>query len=275
MLDIAQKYVEEHKIAFSTHPEPAKSKTKGIIFSRKPLTFKPVPLQLNGNPLPWIESAKYLGNTITSVPDGFGKDAKQKRGAYIERNCELLQEFPYAHPEVKCQINRIYNSSFSGSVLYDLTSTSVNQLVNSWSVSVRHMWGLPFQSHRYLIEELGGQHAESMMIIRYVKFIQSLTKSPKLCVQFLLQKVLKNVETVTGKNVAYINRKTGYRFDILSVTPNLLKRSLKFCEMKTEDKWRINMIKEVTDIKQNVLKLEGEGFSSEELDELIEYISTT
>ena len=113
------------------------------------------------------------------------------------------------------------------------------------------------------------------MIIRYVKFIQSLTKSPKLCVQFLLQKVLKNVETVTGKNVAYINRKTGYRFDILSVTPNLLKRSLKFCEMKTEDKWRINMIKEVTDIKQNVLKLEGEGFSSEELDELIEYISTT
>ena len=35
MLDIAQKYVEEHKIAFSTHPEPAKSKTKGIIFSGK------------------------------------------------------------------------------------------------------------------------------------------------------------------------------------------------------------------------------------------------
>ena len=39
MLDIAQKYVEEHKFAFSTHPEPAKSKTKGIIFSKKPLTF--------------------------------------------------------------------------------------------------------------------------------------------------------------------------------------------------------------------------------------------
>ena len=88
-------------------------------------------------------------------------------------------------------------------------------------------------------------------------------------------RVLENVETVTGKNFAYITRKTGYRFDILSVTPNLLKRSLKFCDMKTEDKWRINMIKEVTDIKQNVLKLEGEGFSSEELDELVEYISTT
>ena len=244
---------------------PSTLKTKGIIFSKKPLTFNPVPLELSGNPLPWIESAKYLGNTITSVPDGLGKDAKQKRGAYIERNCELLQEFPHAHPEVKCQINRIYNSSFPGSVLYDLTSPSVSQLVNSWSMSVRYMWDLPLQSHRYLIEQLGGQHAESMLIIRYVKFIQSLAKSPKMCVQFLLQKVLKNVETVTGRNVAYITRKTGHKFDILSVTPNLLKRSLKFCNMKTEDKWRVNMIKEVTNIKQNMLKLEG--FSTEELDD--------
>jgi hypothetical protein len=40
------------------------------------------------------------------------------------------------------------------------------------------MWGLPLQSHRYLIDEPDGQQAEFMMIIRYVKFIQSLTKSP-------------------------------------------------------------------------------------------------
>ena len=46
MPDIAQKHVEEHKIAFSTHPKPAKSKTKYIIFSKKTLTFNLVPLQL-------------------------------------------------------------------------------------------------------------------------------------------------------------------------------------------------------------------------------------
>ena len=32
MLDIAEKYVHEHSISFSTNPEPSKSKTKGIIF---------------------------------------------------------------------------------------------------------------------------------------------------------------------------------------------------------------------------------------------------
>ena len=93
-----------------------------------------------------------------------------------------------AHPEVKCIINRIYNSSFPGSVLYDLSFTT--QLINSWSVSTRHMWGLPLHAHRYLIEELGGQHAQSMMILRYVIFLQSITRSPKNCVQILLHKVI-------------------------------------------------------------------------------------
>ena len=54
-----------------------------------------------------------------------------KKARYIERSCEILQEFPFAHPDVKCNINRIYNSSYPGSVLYDLTSTSVSQQVNS------------------------------------------------------------------------------------------------------------------------------------------------
>ena len=122
MLDIADKYVSDHNISFSTDPEPKKSKTKGIIFTRTALRFSPAPLLLNGNLLPWIEEAKYLGNVLTSIPDGWSKDAKVKRAQYIERNCEINQEFPTAHPRVKCNINRIYNSSYPGSVLYYLSS---------------------------------------------------------------------------------------------------------------------------------------------------------
>ena len=97
----------------------------------------------------------------------------------IERTSELLQEFPYAHPEVKCKINRIYNSSFPGSVLYDLTSTSVNQLVNSWSVATRDTWDLPRDIHRFFMEELGGTHAKVMLYTRFVSFIQSTGRHSK------------------------------------------------------------------------------------------------
>ena len=139
MLNLASKYVEDHNISFSTNQDPNKSKTKGIIFSQKRLKYEPSPLVLNHNELPWVNRAKYLGNFIEDVPNGLQFDAKVKRAKYIERNVELGQEFQLAHPEVKCKINRIYNLSFPGSTLYDITLESVRQLVNSWSVSVRQM----------------------------------------------------------------------------------------------------------------------------------------
>ena len=83
MLNLAQEYVKEQNIAFSTDPEPTKSKTKGIIFTRRPLQFTPEKLQLDGNPLSWIENVKYLGNNVSSIPDGYAKDARQKRAQYI------------------------------------------------------------------------------------------------------------------------------------------------------------------------------------------------
>ena len=144
------------------------------MFSRKKLNFDPEPLVLNNDKLPWVHQAKYLGNEIEDIPNGLSKDARIKRARFIEKNMEICQEFGYAHPEVKCKINSIYNSSFPGSVLFDLSSDSVKQLVNSWSVSVRNMWNLPYNAHRYLIEQLAGEHAFSMLCIRFVKFMQSI-----------------------------------------------------------------------------------------------------
>ena len=91
MLSIAEKYAEEHKIAFSTHILPEKSKTKGIVFSKKPLTWSPAPLILCDTPLPWVSSAKYLGNFITSSVDGLSQDVRQKRAMSFPFPLHTLQ----------------------------------------------------------------------------------------------------------------------------------------------------------------------------------------
>ena len=96
-----------------------------------------------------------------------------------------------------------------------------------------------------------------------------------LCVQLLLQKVSRNVNTITGKNIEFILSETGRNFDLFSVQPNMLKKKLKFCEIKTEEKWRVGMIREIVNIRQNILTLEGEGFTPEEFYEIIQYVSTT
>ena len=169
------------------------------------------------------------------------------------------------------------NSSYPGSVLYDLSAESTSQLVNSWSVSTRHMWGLPLQAHRYLIEELGGEHAQTMLIRRYIKFLQNVKKSPKLAVQLLLQKVIGDLNTITGKNVRYILDKIGRQNDILTVNPDSLKNKLKFCEIDNADKWRVNLVKEIVNIKQNVLTFDQDDsfLSDDQLNDILVYISTS
>ena len=89
-----------------------------------------------------VKGGKYLGSRITSTMDGYSADTRIKRAQYIEKNCDLIQEFMFVHPQVKSKINMIYNSSFYGSILWDLASRNVKMLENSWSVSIRYMWDI-------------------------------------------------------------------------------------------------------------------------------------
>jgi hypothetical protein len=129
-----------------------------------------------------------------------------------------------------------------------------------------------------MIEQLGGQHAQSMLIIRYVKFLQSMKKSSKLAVQFLLQKVSNDVSTITGKNIRYILDRIGHGQDIFNVKTNWLKNNLKFCEIPEIEKWRVNFVEEIINVKQNILSIDHDNdsfFSSEQLSEILDYICTS
>ena len=77
MLQICEKYANDHNLKFSTDPNPQKCKTKCIAFLRKK---KDLPgLQLCGNNLPWVESGKHLGVNLNDQSDGLNYDMKIKR----------------------------------------------------------------------------------------------------------------------------------------------------------------------------------------------------
>ena len=52
--------------------------------------------------------------------------------------------------------NNIYNSSFFGSVLWDLFSPEAEKIESSWNRSMKIMMDLPYDTHRGLIEPLSG-----------------------------------------------------------------------------------------------------------------------
>ena len=85
------------------------------------------------------------------------------------------------------------------------------------------------------------------------------------------------METVTGKNIAYILKLSGYE-DINQVNSRNLSKIIQFDKMKEEDEWRVRMIREITNIKQNVLYLDpisNESFDNDQLNDIIDFVSTT
>ena len=104
-----------------------------------------------------------------------------------------------------------------------------------------------------------------------------VSKSPKLAVQLLLQKVISDPNTITGKNVRYILDKIGHHNDILTVNPDSLKTKLKFSEIAYADKWRVNFVKEITNIKQNVLTFDQDDsfLTDDQLNDILVYITTS
>ena len=61
--------------------------------------------------------------------------------------------------------------------------------------------------------------------------------------------------------------------DIFGVNPLLIKKNLKFNNITEENAWRVNLVKELTNVKQNILTLDNHknSLTIEEFDEILEY----
>ena len=114
------------------------------------------------------------------------------------------------------------------------------------------MWELPRQTHRKFIEPLGGVHAKTMIYSRFLKFIQSITKGKKRAPLYLLEIIKNNTQTITGRNIRIILNELDKR-NIEEVTVEEVKTNVKLKEIPEEELWKLNVIKELTDVKQKNL----------------------
>ena len=213
----------ENNLKFSTHVDPKKSKTKCIHFSKqKPELAK---IELNGDLLPWVDSALHIGNTLERS-NSFAKDLTLKRGDFIGRIHSILQEFYFANPLVKMKMFSIYTTSFYGSSLWNIFDGPCDRLYSAWNIAVRMAFDLPRDCHRYFIEEISElPHPQVMLAKRFLKFHETLQKSMKLSVRFLSELSGGNLVTTHGKNLKNIqNRCEG------NVTSRNLLKSLRFAE---------------------------------------------
>ena len=58
-------------------------------------------MMLCGNPLPWLDKLLHLGSIVTNQTDGGQQDMKQKAARYVDKNCNINQEFNFSHPSCR------------------------------------------------------------------------------------------------------------------------------------------------------------------------------
>ena len=132
---------------------------------------------------------------------------------------------------------------------------------------MRQAWGVPYNTHRYLIESISESiHPKVMLASRLVGFRDSLLASPKFSIRVLANLRMNDKGTLFGQTLSMIGR------EVLNenITPNNVKRSMSYVKMPENEAWRIGPLREVMS-----LNMEIPGFSKEELDDIKNYLATS
>ena len=140
------------------------------------------------------------------------------------------------------KINEIYNSSWFGSVLYNLYSTEAVKLESTYNRSIKVMLDLPYQTHRGLIEPITGRkHQRTCFIKRFMVMIQQMRASKKPILKMLLSEIELDVTSTTGSNLRNImletSKSTVREVDLSDVN------SLMYFKLGDEEEWRVEMLK--------------------------------
>ena len=270
MLTIIENYCVNHNLKFSTDPEPRKCKTNCITFLKRQ---RPLPdVILCGNRFPWVDHGVHLGNNFRNSYDGMKADVMIKRAQFVQKSCELQQEFSFAHPNTKIQINNIFNCHFTGSPLWDLSSNEVEHLEKSWNVSLRKMMNLPLTTHKYLIEPLSGtSHLRKILAKRFVSFVRQIENYNKVAAKQLLNVIRDDTQTVTGNNSRLVLRSIN-RWSLKEVKASDFDK-IWYYNIEEKDQWKVNMIKEISSIKMSEYLVEG--FTDEEINDILVYLCSS
>ena len=212
MLETCERYALQHNLAFSTDPNPSKSKSKCIYFSGPAKNVSPPdPLHLFGEALPWVCSAEHLGHTLHQDCT-MDHDARRKRATFIDKSSDLRETFGFAHPRQVIKAADIYVNDAYGFMLYDLASQSSQSYLKSWNTFVKLAWEVPRDTYTYLVENVLAENfvpLRKQIYSRYVSFFQHLFTSSSQEIRHLARIVSRDARSSVFRNIQFIKELSG------------------------------------------------------------------
>jgi hypothetical protein len=257
---------------------PVKSKTKCLIFSRTITPEQVLNVQLNGDNLPWVNTAKHLGNHLSSklnfscrIPET-RTDLLQKRAILYDKVHQIQQQFGYLNPRLLIKLLSIYSTALYGSCLWQLASDEHLKLNRSWNVAVKMIWDLPHSTHTRFVESLSPvPHLEAVLMSRFIGFVENLFKSKKSLLRLIFSSCSSDLGSLTGQNLDFLLKKyKKLTVKELTLAKRLVKKARVY-PFQSHENWKVNLVEEISLIKADLMEID---FDLEDLEEILEYICT-
>ena len=223
-------------------------------------------MRLGNHVLPWVDKIIHLGNIITNKVSMLDSDMDAKKGRYVGRSIEINQEFSFAASETKIKINNIYNSSWFGSVLWDLFCPAAVKIESAYNRSMKVALKLHYATHRELIEPLSqSKHVKTIFMKRFLQLIESIRSSSKPILRSLLSHIQFDTRSTTGRNLRNIMLLLN-KCSICDITAANID-NIQYCEVIEDRRWRVEPV-------QHLLVEREEGGLEEEDLEWLEWLCT-
>ena len=114
----------------------------------------PRPIVLNGDALPWVETATHLGHELHQQCN-MEYDAKCKRASYIDKTTTIRETFDFARPNQKRSAISIYTGGIYGFAMWDLYGQRAESAFKCWDTADQLSSDyVPRSCHRWLVESL-------------------------------------------------------------------------------------------------------------------------
>ena len=237
-------------------------------------------VKLNGDTLPWVATAKHLGNHLSSKLNfsSFSPETRTdilcKRAILFDKIHQVLQQFGYYEPRLILNLLSVYSTALYGSSLWQLNCEEHLKLNRSWNTAVKIIWDLPHPTHSRFLESLSPvPHLESTLYARYIGFADSLAKSSKPLIRLLLHYTSSDLGSQTGQNIKFLqNNYSELSMDQLVADKHIIKKA-RVSPLSENEEWKLKLIEEVSLLLKG--QLESDFDDQPLLEEILDFICTT
>ena len=261
LIEICEKYANEHMIKFNP------DKCTLLIFSDPNFCVKDINITISGSKIKIVQNEKHLGHIFQNSENKIDFN-NVIRDIKVRTNV-IINQFKPISWIAKVKVFLSQCSALYGCHLWNLDDNKVKELHTAWNVSCRKVLGIDPRTRTHLISHLmNSMTIENTIMHRMSSFFLNGLNHPNNVVNTFFKNVLVSNSSVMLRNLNTIQNKLKIKYvDLLILKKYEIRKY--FETNNTESNWRVNMIKELLNIREQQLVCD---LTQNEVKELLQYL---